>query len=110
LVGDRAATQRRVIALSADIAGVIEAASDVATDDEHDPEGATIAFERSRIAALLAQARAHLDDIDRALRRLDEGRYGVCEQCGAEIGAERLCARPVARTCITCASTTSSSR
>jgi RNA polymerase-binding transcription factor DksA len=100
LVADRAATLSRIEALSGDVRAVIEAASDVATDDEHDPEGATIAFERSRVGALLEQARVHLSDIDDALHRLDEGRYGLCEICGEPIGAERLAARRVARTCI----------
>src|SRR3954464_4859246 len=103
LLADRAATLRRIEALSGDVDAVIEAASDVATDDEHDPEGATIAFERARVGALLEQARMHLTDIDDALRRIDEGHYGVCEICRESVGAERLAARPVARTCINCA-------
>ena len=103
LVADRAATERRIEALSGDVEAVIEAASDVATDDEHDPEGATIAFERARVGALLEQARGHLGELDDALRRIDAGRYGCCESCGEPIGAERLAARPVARTCIGCA-------
>src|SRR5947209_17580358 len=104
LVADRAATLRRIEALTGDVDAVIEAASDVATDDEHDPEGATIAFERARVGALLEQAHVHLNDIDDALRRIGQGSYGVCEICREPIGAERLAARPVARTCITCAS------
>src|SRR5438270_8657673 len=102
LLEDRAATARRIGALAGDIKAVTEAASDVATDDEHDPEGATIAFERARVGALLDQARVHLTDIDDALRRIDEGHYGVCEICRQSVGAERLAARPVARTCIDC--------
>jgi RNA polymerase-binding protein DksA len=90
--------------LSSDIEAVVEAVSDVATDDEHDPEGATIAFERARVTALLEQGREHLSEIDAAVRRIDDGRYGVCEACGGPVGDERLAARPVARTCITCAS------
>ena len=74
-------------------------------DDEHDPEGATIAFERSQLDALVRQARARVDEIDAALRRIAEGRYGVCEVCGALIPAARLEARPVARTCLHCAPT-----
>src|SRR3954452_11473996 len=103
LAADRAATLRRIQALSDDVDAVIEAASDVATDDEHDPEGATIAFERARVGALLEQPRVHLDDIDDALRRIEDGRYGVCEICREPIGSERLAARPIARTCIRCA-------
>src|SRR3954454_14607414 len=95
LVADRAATLRRIEALSGNVDAVIEAASDVATDDEHDPEGATIAFERARVGALLDQARVHLDDIDYALRPIECGSYVVCEICGEPIGSERLAARPV---------------
>lgn len=73
-------------------------------DDERDPEGSTIAYERSRVSALVAQADAHLDDIRRALERLDAGTYDVCERCGADIADARLQARPVVRTCINCAS------
>ncbi|MFI0350201.1 TraR/DksA family transcriptional regulator [Actinomadura sp. 9N407] len=72
-------------------------------DDEHDPEGATIAFERSRVESALHQARGHLADLDRAVERLRDGTYGTCERCGGPIAAARLVARPAARTCITCA-------
>jgi DnaK suppressor protein len=104
LTRDRDSTAMRIEALTRDLDGVIEAASDVATDDEHDPEGATIAFERARVAALLDGAAAHLIDIDRASDRLRDGSYFDCEQCGQPIASERLEARPVARTCIACAS------
>ena len=40
--------------------------------------------------------------IDAALRRIDEGEYGICENCGAEISEKRLMARPVATWCIDC--------
>src|SRR3954471_16265674 len=86
LVADRAATLRRIEALSGDVDAVIEAASDVAADDEDDPEGATIAFERRGVGALLEQARVHWGDIDDALRRIDDGRYGGCEICREPIG------------------------
>jgi RNA polymerase-binding protein DksA len=52
----------------------------------------------------VSQARGHLAEIDAAITRLDVGTYGVCERCGQPIGDARLRARPVARTCITCAS------
>lgn len=101
---DKRSTRQRRDSLSRDFGDVIAAASDVATDDEHDPEGSTIAYERSKVAALVAQADAHLDDIRRALERLDAGTYGVCERCSADIAEARLEARPVVRTCIDCAS------
>lgn len=87
-----------------DLDEVFAAAADVATDDEHDPEGATIAYERSRTKALIDQADAHLGEISSALERLAAGSYGTCSRCGGRISAERLQARPVVRTCIACAS------
>ncbi|MBO2444913.1 TraR/DksA C4-type zinc finger protein [Actinomadura nitritigenes] len=82
--------------------GVVEASAQSNVDDEHDPEGATIAFERARIEASLNRAEARLAEIDGALRRLAGGAYGTCERCGGPIAPERLEARPTARTCVTC--------
>lgn len=93
----------RIAALEAEQAGIIEAARAANSDDEHDPEGATIAFEREHAAALAGQARLQLTEIEAALARLEEGRYGVCVRCGEPIGAGRLAARPAAATCIRCA-------
>jgi RNA polymerase-binding transcription factor DksA len=49
---------------------------------------------------VLDQVRNDLDDIDAALRRLEEGSYGQCEACGRPIGEERLTALPAARYCL----------
>jgi RNA polymerase-binding transcription factor DksA len=103
LLGERERARLRVAALEREFAGLAEAASAAGTDDEHDPEGATLAFERQHAAALLEAAREQVAAADDALRRLAEGRYGVCERCGQPIGAERLAARPSAATCIRCA-------
>ena len=100
---DRASTVTRREQLRRDLGEIIAAAADVATDDEHDPEGATIAYERSRTQSLIEHADTHLSEIALALERLAAGTYGVCTQCGAPIAPERLRARPVVRTCITCA-------
>ncbi|MBO2464562.1 TraR/DksA C4-type zinc finger protein [Actinomadura sp. LCR2-06] len=89
--------------LRRDWEGVVEASAQSNADDEHDPEGATIAFERARIEASLSRARAHLAEIDGALRRLADGAYGTCERCGGPIATERLAVRPTARTCVGCA-------
>ena len=83
---------------------IVAAARDSNADDEHDPEGATIAFEREQVAALLSAARRRRDDLLRAVAQVRAGDYGRCERCGEPIGAERLAARPSARTCIRCAS------
>jgi len=45
-----------------------------------------------------------LEDIDHALERLDEGEYGVCEDCGGSIGLARLQAKPSVSLCIDCQS------
>jgi RNA polymerase-binding protein DksA len=82
---------------------MVESAETNNADDEHDPEGQTIAYERSQLSAVLDQARQHLDDVDRALEQLRNGTYGVCQRCGKTISVERLEARPVATTCIRCA-------
>jgi DnaK suppressor protein len=103
LAADRAATADRIAALSQDLEALVEAAHLVATDDEHDPEGSTIAFERSQTSVFLADARKRLADLDSALERIEAGDYGRCERCGKPIAAERLLARPSARTCIDCA-------
>ncbi len=100
---ERERGRERVAALERESAGLAEAASSAGTDDEHDPEGATLAFERQHAAALLEAARERVAAVDAALRRLAEGRYGACERCGRPIGAERLAARPTALTCIRCA-------
>lgn len=83
---------------------MVAASRDTNADDEHDPEGATIAFERSQIGSLVRQAHDHLAEIDAAVTRLDEGRYGTCEACGDPIPEGRLEARPLARSCVGCAS------
>jgi len=103
LLAERARAQERAVALGRELAGIAEAAAQPGTDDEHDPEGATLAFEREHTAALLARAREQVTEIDAAISRLDEGTYGTCIRCGAPVGADRLAARPAAATCVQCA-------
>jgi DnaK suppressor protein len=103
LAADREQTIALIDSLAADLADIKASAELVATDDEHDPEGATVAFERSRVDALLSQSREHLLDLGRAEARLAAGTYGGCERCGQPIGADRISARPTAATCIDCA-------
>ena len=103
LAADRATTLRRLAALRGDHAGMVDASRDSNADDEHDPEGHTIAFERSQVEALVRQAEHRLAEIDAALGRLEAGSYGTCARCGRAIPAERLEARPTAGTCVGCA-------
>jgi DnaK suppressor protein len=103
LLAERARARSRAAALDREFAGIAEAASEPGTDDEHDPEGATLAFERQHTAALLARTHEQIADIDAAIGRLDEGTYGICVRCGQPVGQERLAARPAAATCVRCA-------
>lgn len=98
------ANAAQVTALAAQHAGIVAASQASNADDEHDPEGSTIAFERAQVATLLQQAHRTRTELASALERVQHGTYGVCERCGGAIGEGRLEARPDARTCITCAS------
>jgi DnaK suppressor protein len=103
VAAEREATEARVVYLSAEIEGIVAASADANADDEHDPEGATIAFERARASTLLADAEAHLLLLDRAAARIEAGTYDVCLPCGGPIATDRLAARPGVVTCIGCA-------
>ncbi|GIE37033.1 hypothetical protein Ait01nite_100780 [Actinoplanes italicus] len=99
----RADAEAEVSTLAESLDSLFSASRDSNADDEHDPEGATIGFERAQLTALLAAARRRIAEVDDALRRVDAGTYGVCEACGEPIAAGRLTARPFARRCIRCA-------
>ncbi|MFJ5811296.1 TraR/DksA family transcriptional regulator [Streptomyces sp. NPDC093093] len=103
LAADRADTLARTAALGRDFDAIVAANALVAVDDEHDPEGASTAFERAHVAALIAQAHEHLAELDQALERIERGEYGQCEHCGQTIPTERLEIRPAATTCVHCA-------
>jgi len=87
-------------ALRADIDEANLARQDSNVDDEHDPEGSTIAFELSQASALLRQSSAGLDQVEAALARLANGTYGTCVVCGGPIADGRLEARPWTPFCI----------
>ncbi|MQA13155.1 MAG: dksa/trar family transcriptional regulator [Pseudonocardiaceae bacterium] len=105
LAAQRASTTSRVESLARHHHAIVESAAWSASDDEHDPEGATVAFERAQVRALLDQARRDLDSLDRAARRLRDGTYGRCERCDETIADQRLAALPAATSCIRCATT-----
>lgn len=99
----RERVRRRVAALTTTFDEIVESSDAANLDDEHDPEGATVAFERTQVAALLEQARQQLLELDAAQDRFRTGRYGLCERCGGEIPPARLEAQPAARLCVECA-------
>jgi DnaK suppressor protein len=100
---ERAITLNRIGAMTAEFDEIVAASADSNADDEHDPEGSTIAFERAQTAALLQEAQAYLGELDRAGARLEAGSYWTCVRCGGPIAAARLMARPATQTCIACA-------
>jgi DnaK suppressor protein len=94
----------RVDTMTAELVRLRAATADSNLDDEHDPEGSTIAFERAQLTTLLDQAREQTAGAEAALARLSAGDYGLCERCGSAIGDARLDAVPLTRLCIGCAS------
>ncbi len=99
----RDAAAQQQAGLETSFEDIVHSASGVATDDEHDPEGHTIAWERQQVAALLRETRATLERIEAAEQRLDAGVYGICTSCGDQITPERLEALPATPTCLDCA-------
>ncbi|HVE97785.1 MAG TPA: TraR/DksA C4-type zinc finger protein [Mycobacteriales bacterium] len=73
--------------------------------DQHPAEAASELTEQERESALLSVVEQQRDEVRRALARLDDGTYGSCTDCGADLPDERLDARPEAARCITCQST-----
>src|SRR4051794_20023053 len=100
---ERAETVRMIGALSGELDEIIESVDLSNNDDEHDPDGATSGYERAKTTAMLRRAEARLVELDRAAARVRDGTYGQCEQCGGEIGPERLDALMETTRCVRCA-------
>ena len=96
-------TGRQIASLEAIVAGIVEASELISTDDEHDPEGATIAYERAQASALLRQARADRDALLVTRRRLELSQRVVCAVWGRNIDFERVAAVPTTSRCVRCA-------
>ncbi len=60
------------------------------------------AFENDQARHLTASRREHIDQLEQALQRIDEGSYGQCEDCRAAIPTARLRAYPTATLCVAC--------
>jgi RNA polymerase-binding transcription factor DksA len=98
LLEERATYQRQAETLQAEADSLAELREpgDVQFDEESG-EGDTLAVERERDLALSARARQEIEEIDRALVKITEGTYGICEVSGEPIPRARLQAIPQAR-------------
>jgi len=103
LMAERAVALHRVQTLTTELEGIIADAVDTNADDEHDPEGPTVAYERAQATALLIEARSRVGEVDLAMSRLANGSYATCAVCGGTIPPERLAALPATRACVECA-------
>jgi RNA polymerase-binding transcription factor DksA len=65
-------------------------------------DAAAATAERTETLGLVESLKKNLDDVDLALRRLDEGLYGICIKCGREISPDRLAIRPESVLCVEC--------
>jgi DnaK suppressor protein len=104
LVETRERALLQLQALERDLDEIVESSELAPPDDEHDPEGATVAYERAQVTAMVGQARDDLAALELALKRVADGSAWTCERCGGPIATERLMALPSARMCIACAS------
>jgi RNA polymerase-binding transcription factor DksA len=100
---ERVRLQHQIDDLQQRFDDIVAAAELTSTDDEHDPEGATIAYERAQVWALLQHARTELAAIDDSLATVAAGDVPDCAVCQGRIATERLLALPGVRTCIECA-------
>ena len=98
----RSVVVARLESLRSQFAAIVEGSRWSTDDDEHDPEGSTIAFERATVASLARDAELELRELDAATERAASGTYGTCERCGESIADARLDALPAARRCIRC--------
>lgn len=96
----RAHSTKLIEVQEAELSGLMKDSGDGAGQDQADM-GAT-SFERDQELSVVNSEKDKLAQIERALGRIDDGSYGVCEACGEPIGKMRLMAFPRATLCLTC--------
>jgi|UniRef100_A0A7C3Z417 RNA polymerase-binding protein DksA len=79
-----------------------ESTGELSTFRTHIADLSSDTYQKEIASQLTTQERKILFEIEEALRRIKEGKYGICERCGAEIAEERLAALPYCRYCIKC--------
>lgn len=83
----------------------VDRGPELADYDNHPADAASETYERTKEYALDENYREILERINEALRKIDEGTYGVCDRCGEQIHPDRLKAIPYATFCIECQET-----
>jgi DnaK suppressor protein len=74
--------------------------SELSLADQHPADLGTEMFEREKDLSILERIETEIGDTERALRRIEEGTYGICEACGRRIPKARLDVKPEARFCV----------
>ena len=92
----------RLAALLAEAGAELRDLTDFKENVADDIDFAAMESTREFTLRLRDRERILIRKIQEALRRIDEGEYGICENCGADISEKRLMARPVATWCIDC--------
>ncbi|WP_207623382.1 TraR/DksA family transcriptional regulator [Dermacoccus nishinomiyaensis] len=100
LEADVARVRAELDELATDFEGLLRNPGDGAGDDQADVGNAN--FEREHEISLARKSAEVLRQSERALERMNDGTYGVCESCGGPIGKLRLQAFPRATLCMTC--------
>ncbi len=79
-----------------------ESTGELSSYDNHPADSGTEAFEREKDLGLRVSAEKRIELMEKALKKIEEGTYGICERCGREISLERLEAIPYTQDCIEC--------
>jgi DnaK suppressor protein len=72
------------------------------TDEEHDPEGFALTFEWQQAEGARTEYQTELAALDAARSRVDDGTYGICDDCGRPIPVAQLELRPARTRCVEC--------
>ena len=90
---------------SALVNGATDTVVEMNDDDETFPDPndrASLESDRNFTLRIRDRERKLISKIDKAMQRIEDGSFGMCEECGCEISARRLEARPVTTLCIAC--------
>jgi RNA polymerase-binding transcription factor len=99
LQGERARVVHQMSDLGADESGELTGSVDYG---DAFADGGAATAERTEVLGLVEGLKQRLDDIDAALARIDNGSYGICVNCGNDIGVDRMEFRPTSTFCVDC--------